>query len=153
MPSRLLYQARMLVLAIVSAFGVVVAALMNAAYVARGDLAVIAILAASAASVAFIGWLGWIDYVSATSLAIDARGVAIGGRRIPWGAMRSLKRATGAFRLALGTEAGTVRFQLLVVKKPIGALKQLVKEAAAAGAKVEPYLAQLAEHVEDPDVD
>jgi hypothetical protein len=94
-------------------------------------------------------WLGWIDYVSASGLAIEPRGVRVGGKWVAWSAVRSVTRATGSFRIALGTESGRVRFQLLVLGRPIAALKTLVAEATKAGAKVEPYLVRLAEHVEE----
>lgn len=151
---RLLYHARALLISSVGIVGLGVGITLTRGDIGQDVLGSFAmpLLAATLAVLAFFAWLGWIDYVSATSLAIDAKGASIGGRVIPWSAVRGVTRATGAFRLALITEAGKARFQLLVLPRPIAALKLLVSEAASAGAKVEPYLRQLAEHV-DEDLD
>lgn len=151
---RLLYHARTLVVSVVGVVGVVVSVAVAGGDIGEAHLGAFArpLLALTLALLAFLAWLGWTDYVSATSLAIDARGVTLGWptkRLIAWSAMRGLSRGTGAFRLAIRTDAGKVRFQLLVLQKPIPALKQLVSEATSAGAKVEPYLTRLAEHVEE----
>lgn len=106
------------------------------------------------AVLAAFAWLGWIDYVSATTLAIDARGVTIGWpakRTIPWSEIRALGRATGAFRLRLGTDRGTVRLQLLVLHEPIPALRLMLTEVGKGATKVDPYLLQLGAYLDEPE--
>ncbi len=147
---RRLYHARTLVLSAVGIVGLVVGAVF-AGDLGRSELGAFAmpLVVATIGLLGFVGWLGWIDYRSVMTLAIDARGVSFRGRIVPWREIRSVSRATGAFRLALTTDAGKLRFQLLVLAQPIQGLKVLVTEASKAGAKVEPYLARLAEHVEE----
>jgi len=148
---RLLYHGRTLILAVVGIVGIVVGIAVAGGDIGQAQLGVLAppLLGSTLVLLGFLGWLGVIDYASASSLAIDARGVSLRGRVIVWKEIRSLTRATGAFRLALRTDSGVVRFQLLVLPRPIEALKRLVTEAVSAGAKVEPYLTRLAEHVEE----
>lgn len=147
---RRLYHARTLVLSAVGIIGVVVGVVI-AGDLGRSELGAFAmpLVVATIGLLGFVGWLGWIDYTSVMTLAIDARGVSYRGRVVPWKDVRNVSRATGAFRLALTTDAGKLRFQLLVLAQPIQGLKLLVTEATKAGAKVEPYLARLAEHVEE----
>jgi hypothetical protein len=148
---RLFYHARTLLVPCIG-IGVVIAVSATGlvrqlgTYWAPLVLGTIAVLAAFA-------WLGWIDYVSATTLKIDPAGVTIGWperRAIPWSAIRGVTRATGAFRLALRTERGKVRLQLLALSEPIPALRLLLAESARAGAKVEPYLERHTAHLEEP---
>jgi hypothetical protein len=148
---RLLYHARALLLGVAGMAGILIGVAVSHGDIGTAQLGSVAmpLLGVTMAVLAFFVWLGWIDYASATSLAIDASGVKLSGRTIPWADVRGLGRATGAFRIALRTAGGTTRFQLLVLPKPIPALKQLVTEATKAGATVEPYLARLAEHVEE----
>ncbi len=151
---RLVYHARTLVVAVIGIVGVVAGIAVAGGDIGRSTLGVLALplLAATLGVLVLLVWIGWGDYVSATSLAIDERGITLGrgeGRTVPWSAIRSLTRGMGAFRLVARTETRVVRFQLLVLKRPIASLKLLVARAKAAGAKVEPYLERLAEHVED----
>lgn len=151
---RLLYHARTLVFA-----GIGIAGVLAGIAVAGGDIegsqlgvAAVPLLALTLGVLGFLVWLGWSDYVSATTLAIDERGITLGsgaGGTVPWSAIRGLTRGTGAFRLVVRTEAKVLRFQLLVLPRPIAALKLLVTRAKEAGAKVEPYLERLAEHVDE----
>lgn len=148
---RLLYHGRTLILAVVGIVGILVSVAIAGGDIGQAQLGALAppLLGTTLLLLGFLGWLGVIDYRSASSLAIDAGGVSLGGRTIAWKEIRGLTRATGAFRLTLRTDSGVVRFQLLVLPRPIEALKRLVTEAASAGAKVEPYLTRLAEHVEE----
>ncbi len=146
---RLAYQARLLLVSIAGIVGATMACV-GIGLRALGDVGGAAVVGAFGV-LAFSTWLGWIDYVSATTLALDGAGLTLAGRRIPWAAIRAVGRATGPFRLSVATDAGTVRLQLLVIDRPIPALKLLVAEAARAGAKVEPYLVRLAELAEEED--
>lgn len=151
---RLVYHARTLVIAAIGIAGVLAGIAVAGGDIGRSQLGPVAVplLAVTLGVLAFLVWLGWNDYVSATSLAIDERGVTLGrgeGSTVPWSAIRALSRGTGAFRLVVRTEAKVVRFQLLVLPRPIAALKMLVARAKEAGAKVEPYLERLAEHVDE----
>jgi hypothetical protein len=148
---RLLYHSRTLLVSVVGMVGVVVGFVGNLGNDVLGPYA-LPLLVVTLVVLGVFAWLGWIDYVSASALAIEPGGVTVGGKRVAWSGVRSVTRATGSFRIALGTESGKVRFQLLVLGRPIAALKTLVEEATKAGAKVEPYLVRLAEHVEE-DVD
>lgn len=150
---RLFFHARTL---LVSTLGMGVVLALVAAGLVQAQLGAFwtPLVGATLSVLATFAWLGWIDYVSATTLAIDARGITLGwpGKRvIPWSAIRSVTRATGAFRLALRTEGGTVRLQLLVLPEPIPALRTLLTETAKAGAKIEPYLEQLTAHLDEPE--
>lgn len=148
---RLLHHARLLVLGALGIVGVLVAIALAGGDVGQAQIGVAAVplLIATLGVLAFIAWLGWIDYVSASGLAIDARGVRLGARSIVWTEIRGLVRATGPLRLALRTRAGVVRLQILTLPTPVRALKLLVEESARAGASVEPYLVRLAEHVDE----
>jgi len=148
---RLLYHARLLIVAVVGVVGVMGMVASSGGQIGQSEIGAgaFALLAGALGVLGFIGWLGWIDYTSASVLTIDARGVRVGGRTIAWSEVRALGRATGALRLALVTDAGVVRFQLLVHSEPIRALKLLVAESTKAGAKIDAYLARLAESVVD----
>jgi hypothetical protein len=148
---RLLYHARLLIVAAVGVVGVLGIVAYSRGQIGQSEIGAGAfvLLGAALAVLGFIGWLGFIDYASASVLAIDARGVRVGGRSVAWADVRALSRGTGALRLALRTDAGIVRFQLLVHAEPIRALKLLVSESTKAGAAVDPYLARLAEYVEE----
>lgn len=144
---RLAYHARLLLVAISGAVGGTMAC---AAIGWRGIGATgVPAVALAFGVLAYTAWLGWIDYQSGLSLKIDGAGISLAGRRVPWSGVRGVTRATGPFRLALRTDAGVLRFQLLVVDRPIHSLKLLVTEAASAGAKVDPYLVRLAELAEE----
>lgn len=151
--TRLLYHSRTLIVSVIGLAGIGVAVFLSGGSLADAvpQAYAMPLLGITVLVLAVFAWIGWTDYVSATSLAIDARGVSLGGRTIAWSEMRGVSRGMGAFRLVVRTDAGRVRFQLLVLKRPIEALKLLVSESTKAGAKVEQYLVRLAEHVEEDD--
>jgi hypothetical protein len=148
---RLLYHSRTLIVAVVGMIGVVIGVVVSHGNIGNDELGRVSVplLGVTFAVLAAFAWLGWIDYASASALAIDERGVKVASRLVPWSEIRSVRRATGTFRVVLGTERGPVRFQLLVLPRPIASLKTLVAEATKAGAKIEPYLVRLAEHVDE----
>jgi hypothetical protein len=148
---RLLYHARLLVIAVLGTVGMLTMIGLSGGRIGQSEIGVgaYALLAIALGVFGFLGWLGWIDYTSASVLAIDERGVRVGGRSIAWSEVRGLSRGTGALRLAIRTNAGKTRFQLLVHDQPIRALKRLVSESTKAGATIEAYLVRLAEYVEE----
>ncbi len=152
--ARVLFHARVLV---IGAGGLIV--LWTGIALARGGLetgghGAIGPIAAAVATLVLLvtSWVGWIDLVSVLSLSIDEKALSIGWptrRVIPWHDVRSVQRSLGTMRLVLRTKTGTERVQLLVDRTPPKTLLKLVRAVGATGGKVEAYLLELADYVED----
>lgn len=154
---RLGYHGRLFAVSVVAGVGAWVLALGSGTLGlgAYGGLA-IPMLVGTTGLLATTAWLGWIDFVSALTLDVSAKGLVFGWptkRTIPWSEVTRVMRATGTMRLLVETKGGPLRVQMLVLKKPIAALKLLVGEARKSGAKVEEYLGKLADYLEEEEAE
>jgi hypothetical protein len=150
---RLGYHGRLFAVSVVAGVGAWVLAIGSGTLGqgAYGQLA-IPLLLATTGVLGTTAWLGWIDFVSALTLDVSAKGLVFGWptkRTIAWSDITRVMRATGTMRLLVETKGGPLRVQMLVLKKPIAALKTLVSESKRSGAKVEEYLAKLADYLEE----